>query len=148
MKQKLLPICHRRIFLASTIKRLAVVIVLAYSSNSIYSQVKSDTTKTNAVNEFNLVKKKDGSNLIATTNGVRLFVIVRNGKVNSLTAIDGSGKDLPITLAAGAVECTACVKAKDSSMPICFEIPCKDLQKPLNTGGLQKIGSLGLPVQR
>jgi hypothetical protein len=86
-------------------------------------------------------KVRSGKSLVHTSDqGVKLWLIVNNGKTTGWAATDKNGKSLPVKfmssspkVAAAVASCRVCVTTPiegGQSIEICYEVDCKDIPKP------------------
>ena len=85
--------------------------------------------------EVSNAKMKNGSQMVGSTGGIKLYADVTNGVVKKYTAVNSSGQQAGVatstTVAKGKTRCRACVS--DDSGTVCWWINCKDLPRPPDT---------------
>ena len=94
----------------------------------------STTNITKAVDQF---RKPNGTTLLRTDGGIKLYATFKNSKVSEYYAIDGNGKRIDPTYSASKtapIACSFCIKTwdpvKKEIVEICYAVDCKNIPPP------------------
>jgi hypothetical protein len=111
-------------------KQLLFIILLLSIKLTGISQGNKKTKEITVTKEkIETIKKTDGSHLVSTSDGIKLFAAVKKGNIQQFTATDVSGKTLEVTARKTGIDCYACV-GNDKGDLVCWKIPCSDLPRP------------------